>query len=518
MTTASAASASGAASGAASGSGSASEPAVSAASEPAVSATGASAAPAPAEPAVPTAPDASASAPWARRRADGATLVCFFVVALMIVPARLVLRGLPLSLTPANILALVAAVCWLCAHFTLTLGMAKGRTPVRTALFVHLTAMVASYGYATYGYLPSDELNLADRALILLVAGAGLALMVCDGVRGADRLDLVLKTAVVAGAVIAVIGACQFLLDLDLTRYLQLPVLRYTSEDGFVTARSDFRRVAATTGHPIEFGVVCAMLLPLAAHYGFQARRLGRGALRWWACAALIGAGLMFSVSRSAVLSLAAVGIVLFLGWPARRRIQTVLVGLAFLALMRLMAPGLISTFYNLFANAGTDDSVRYRTHDYDVAAYEVSRHMWLGRGAGTWYAPKYQVFDNQYLLSAVETGLIGVTVVVALFVCAIYSGLRARHLSADPATRDLGLTLAACLVVPLVGAATFDLLSFATVTGLSFLLIGAAGSLLRTADGEARLRGVPAPAPTGTGWFTPRVSRRAPGPPPPAG
>ncbi|MFJ2028467.1 O-antigen ligase family protein [Streptosporangium sp. NPDC087985] len=423
----------------------------------------------------------------ARQRADGATLVCFFVAALMIVPARLVFRVLPLSITPADLVALIATLCWLCAHFTLTLGMAKGRTPVRTALFVFVTAMVATFGYATYGYLPADELKLADHTLILLVAGAGLALMVCDGVRGPERLDFVLKAVVVAGAVIAVIGACQFLFDLDLTRYLELPGLRYTSEDGFVSARSDFRRVAATTGHPIEFGVVSAMILPIAVHYGFQARERGGPALRWWVCSGLIGVGLMFSVSRSAVLSLMGVAVVMFLGWPARRRIQTLLVTVGFLIVMRFMAPGLINTFYDLFANAGTDDSIRYRTHDYAVASYEIAKHPWLGRGAGTWYAPKHQVFDNQYLLSAVETGLIGVVTVIGLFVCGIYSGLRARYLSTDPGTRDLGLTLAACLVVPLIGAATFDLLSFATVTGLSFLLVGATGSLLRGAAETAR-------------------------------
>ncbi|ACZ83671.1 O-antigen ligase family protein [Streptosporangium roseum] len=432
-----------------------------------------------------------------RRRADGATLASLFAVALLIVPARMVFRALPLSITPASLIALAAALLWLCAHFTLTLGMAKGRNPVRTALFVYLTAIVATYGYASYGYMPSDELNLADHALILLVANAGLALMMCDGVRGAARLDFVLQAVVVAASVIAVIGAFQFLFDLDLTQYMQIPGLRYTSEDGFITERSDFRRVAATTGHPIEFGVVCAMLLPIAVHYGFQAGERAEPALRWWVCSGLIGMGLMFSVSRSAVLGLAGVGVVLFLGWPARRRLHAMGVVLVFLILMRIMVPGLLGTFYGLFANFGNDDSIRYRTHDYEVAAHEIAKHLWLGRGAGTWYAPKHQVFDNQYILSTVETGLIGIGAIVGMFACAIYAGLRARYLSSDPGTRDLGLTLAACMVVPLIGAATFDLLSFATVTGLSFLLIGAAGSLLRSATETAALH----PRDTGTFW-----------------
>lgn len=422
------------------------------------------------------------------QRADGATVAMMYALSLLVIPARLVLKGLPLSLTPANILSLLAGACWLCATFTTTLGVAKGRTPVRTALFAYVTALLATYGLASYGYLPADELKLSDHALVLVLANAGLALAVCDGVRGTRRLDVLLKTVVVGGAVVAVIGALQFVADLDLTRYLVLPGLRFATEGGVVEARDSLRRVASTTGHPIEFGVLCSMLLPLAAHYGFQARERGEPALRWWACALAIGMGLLFSVSRSAVLGLAVVAVVLLCGWPRRRRLQALAVAAVFLALTRVLVPGLINTLYGLFANAGADSSVQYRTHDYAVAAEEIGRHLWLGRGIGTWYAPKYQVFDNQYILSSVESGVIGVAVFVGIFLCAIGSALRARHLSADPGTRDLGLTLAACLVVPLLGSATFDLLSFATVTGVSFLLIGASGALLRAAraDGHA--------------------------------
>ncbi|GAA4589155.1 hypothetical protein GCM10023194_42690 [Planotetraspora phitsanulokensis] len=419
-------------------------------------------------------------------RTDGATLAVLFTFSLMIIPARLVLKGLPLSLTPANVLSLIAGLAWMCATFTTTLGLAKGRTPVRTALFVYVVALLATYGLANYGYLPSDERNLADHALVLVLANVGLALAICDGVRSRERVDFLLKGVVVAGAIIAIIAAFQFLVDLDLTKYLELPVLRFASEGGDVDARDSLRRVASTTAHPIEFGVLSAMVLPLAVHYGFKAKSLGQPALRWWLCALLIGMGLMFSISRSAVLSVGIVGFIVFLGWPGRRKLQALLVVLAFLALMRVMVPGLLNTLYGLFANFGTDSSVQYRTHDYSVAATEMSKHLWLGRGIGTWYAPKYQVFDNQYILSGVESGVIGIAVLVGIFLSGIFSALRARYLSTDPWARDLALTIAACLVAPVVGAATFDLLSFATVTGISFLLIGVAGALLRLATAEA--------------------------------
>jgi O-antigen ligase len=261
--------------------------------------------------------------------------------------------------------------------------------------------------------------------------------------------------------------------------------LRYTSEDATVIARGTENRVASTTGHPIEFGVVSSMVLPLALHYGYRAREQGLPALRWWLCAAMIASGLAFSVSRSAVLTVAAVGLVLFFGWPARRRVQALVVAVLFVGVVKVMSPGLVGTIYKLFANAGTDSSVQVRTHRYSQAGEEISKHLLLGRGAGTWYYPKYNAFDNQYIMSMVETGVIGTAALVLIFLCGFYAATRARRLSTDPGTRDLGLTLAACLASPMVGAVTFDMLSFATVTGLSFLLIGLCGALLRAAQQE---------------------------------
>jgi O-antigen ligase len=152
---------------------------------------------------------------------------------------------------------------------------------------------------------------------------------------------------------------------------------------------------------------------------------------------------------------------------------------------IRITVPGLLGAIIGLFSNIGNDESIQYRTHDYAVAGQEIGRHFWLGRGLGTWYAPKHQIFDNQYILSMVETGLFGTVTFAAIFAVACYAALRARHLSTDAGERDLGLTIAAVMLVPLVGSFTFDLLSFHTVTGLAFVLAGAAGALLRAARAE---------------------------------
>ncbi|GAA0437851.1 hypothetical protein Acor_80120 [Acrocarpospora corrugata] len=421
-----------------------------------------------------------------RRRADGASLLCVCVLVLLLTPARLVVRGLPMSLTMSDLLGLTTLTLWMCAHTTTTLGIAKGGNAVRRALFAYALAIVFLYGYATYAYLPSDELNSADHSLVLIVANLGLALGMCDAVRGRERLDFVLKGLVVAGAGMAVVGAVQWILGFDLTAYMKLPIL--SSNDvavDAVEARSGIQRVPSTTGHPIEFGVIMAMILPFALHYGFHARDRGESPRRWWIAAAMIAAGLMFAVSRSGILAVLTVGVVLFLGWTNRRRVQALGVVVLFLAVVKVLFPGLLGAFYTLFTNIGRDDSIRYRVHDYPNAIEEFLRSPLFGRGIGTWYAPKHQVFDNQYLLTLVEAGALGIAAFVGIVLVGVYGAVRARHLSDDPRDRNLALTLAAATIVPLVGAITFDLLAFPQIASLMFFMIGACGSLLRIAENE---------------------------------
>lgn len=224
--------------------------------------------------------------------ADGATLGVLFALATLIVPARLVVKGTGISLTPADLVALGMGLTWLAAQFVTNSGVAKGRTAARTVASFYVAAMFACYGGANSGYLPADERNLLDHSLVLSVAFAGATLAVCDGVRTLDRLNMLLKWVVVGGTGAAFVGALQYLFMFDLTKYMVVPVLRYTSGDNpTIIPRGGQLRVAATTGHPIEFGIVCTMVLPLAIHYALRARRAGTRSWPWWGSALLLLSG-----------------------------------------------------------------------------------------------------------------------------------------------------------------------------------------------------------------------------------
>jgi O-antigen ligase len=427
------------------------------------------------------------------RSADATTILAIFVGLQLLLPSRLIMNGLPLSLSAASILALGMGALWLCTQLTTTLGAAKGGNPVRTMLFAYFCALLASYGYAASGYLPGDERAIGDHAMVTAFALLFVALTVCDGVRSRERLYFLVRVIVVCGSAVALIGILQYLVGFDLTPHLRAPGMHFSSFDNSVGSRDGLTRAAGTTANPLEFGVFCAMVLPLSIHLAFHATQRGGRTRFWWTCVGLIGGGLMFSVSRSAIVGLTAAVLVLLVGWPARRRVWMLVAGVGFLAVIKVLSPGLLRTFLSLFQNAGSDSSVQWRTHDYATARELISQHLWLGRGVGTWYAPKHEVFDNQYLLTLVDSGVIGLVTFVGIVLSALYAAVRVgllcyhfpERVAAAATDRDLALSVAASVAVVLPTFATFDFQAFPTVSALLFLLVGIAAALLRVVRSE---------------------------------
>jgi len=432
--------------------------------------------------------------PGPPRSADATTILAIYVALQFVLPSKLVLNVLPLDLSAASLVALGLGTLWVCTQLTTTLGAAKGRSPVRTMVFAYSFALLASYAHAAFGYLPPDERHFGDHGMVIAFALIFVVLAVCDGVRSRDRLYFLLRAIVVCGSAVALVGIVQFLFHYDPVPHLRPPGMHFTAFNSSILGREGLSRAAGTTAHPIEFGVFCAMVLPLAIHIAFQATQSGRRRNFWWTCVGLIGGGLMFSVSRSAILGLTAAGLVLFVGWPARRRVWMAVASLGFLVVIKIASPGLLGTFLSLFQNAGQDDSVQWRTHDYATAKELISQHLWLGRGIGTWYAPKHEVFDNQYLLTLVDSGVIGLVTLLGIFIAAIYAAFRVRLLclglpdagATVGSDRDLALSLAASLFVIFPAFATFDFEAFPTVSSLAFLLAGICGAQLRMVSAEA--------------------------------
>lgn len=410
------------------------------------------------------------------RRRDASPTIFVYVIALFGIPAALIVAPLGAAGTPAQIIG-VAMFAWWAASRLVRRTRPTARNPVHWLIGIFAAAILASYVAGMSRPITSLELNSADRALISLAAWCGVMLIVSEGIRSRIRAWHLVQLIAGAAGFLAVLGLLQYFLGLDLAQYIKLPGLSANSAYGTSLDRSGFRRVTATAGHPIEYGVVLAALLPLVMHCALYAPSVTQRR-RWWAVAIVAGLALPMSLARSAFIGAALAVLVMYPTWPRRARRRIVAATLAGAFALSVVVPGLLGTMRSLFLNIDSDPSTQGRKDDYGPAAQYFQQHPFSGRGFGTFIPEIYRTLDNQYLGLLLEVGVIGTMAFLALLIGSIACAAIVRRSTTDAVARDLAQSLIAGIVVIGVNSATFDTFGFAMCTGTLTLLIGLVGWL----------------------------------------
>lgn len=366
---------------------------------------------------------------------------------------------------------------------------------MRVIVWIFLLTTVLTYGLGFARGLTSIEGRSADRYLIIVLSLTGVALTTADGMRSRDDLDRLLVRCLWFGGFMALVGTLQFLFGYDLVPRIHVPGLTLNQATIVIGARGrGFARVAGTTLHYIEFGVVLAMLLPIALHYALFCPPGPKRSARWLLCL-LLASNIPFSVSRAGAVSLIIVMMAMFVVWTPRVRANSVVAGIFCLAAFKVLVPGLLGTVRSLFSNFSSDPSVQGRTNDYGAVSHYIAERPWFGRGAGTFAPEVYRFLDNQYLMALITTGIVGLVALLILFGGGIVSARSVRRYGVDAASRHLGQAFFAALLAAAASSATFDSLSFPTFAAVVFLVLGAAGALRRLAVSDPQTVAAPGPA-----------------------
>jgi O-antigen/teichoic acid export membrane protein/O-antigen ligase len=416
-------------------------------------------------------------------------LTCYLVL-LELVPSAWVVPALGAVGTPSNIFALLALLWYLAAWLGGRITPAPATRSPRVIMCFLAAALLLAYislGQSNRAPL-STEVTAADRGLIGLAAWIGVVVVSSAGIRDYDRLQTLLRRAVLMGTAVAALGIFESFTKTNPIASLHIPGLDPVSTaDQFLT-RAGLTRPSSTAQHPLELAGVLTMLLPFAIQQALDPKYQGR--LRKWAPVVLIGGMIPLTVSRTSIIGLVVVLIMLLPTWrPARR--WAALVFLLFGALAAKVAvPGLGTTVVNMFSalTDGGDASTQARVSDYAGVAPYIAQRPWFGRGFGTFIPDLYRYTDNMYLLALVEIGIFGTLVIAALFLVGYRAGRLGRRLYTDEPRRELGQSFAAAMAAGLIVSGTFDSLTFPMFAGLAFLLLGLAGAYLGIARRDARL------------------------------
>lgn len=350
---------------------------------------------------------------------------------------------------------------------------------IRIALAVFLLCVGISYVLAMSRPLPPDELSPADVALVALASWSGTLLLTQDGIHERARLDTLVWRFVACGGVVAALGLVQVFTRQLWVDQLSIPGLSGAAEYA-LSSRGGFPRPAGTAIHPIEYGVLLAMLLPLSLHVAFWHQH--RAAWIRWLPAIAIMAIIPLSSSRSAYLGAGLALVICMVGWTRAQRLRIGAVAAAGVVTILVVAPNFFNGIVRLFTGASDDPSVASRTDSFTLAFEFIDRNPLFGRGLGT-FLPKYRIFDNQFLLLLVTIGIIGTAAFIAIWATTVLSLAGLRRHETDQGSRDFAMALIAAVTAGFVGLFMFDAFAFPMTIGTLFLVIGIAGGFRRITD-----------------------------------
>jgi hypothetical protein len=330
----------------------------------------------------------------------------------------------------------------------------------------------------------------SDRITTLLASVTLVCCAVVDAVRTKEQLYRLLSTLVGMGTVTAFIGIIQFSTGITVVEALRPPGFKNL---GIIPIehRAGFPRVAATASHPIEMGIVWAVLIPLALHLSRHApTQLRRRAALGSALVMLLA--LPMAGSRSAFAAAAVAFVIIASRWTFRRQANA-LAGLVVAGLLvAMISPGLLGAMGKLVeGKQGVGSLVDRRQAAQKAFQVAGKRPLW-GQGFGSYTNEVNSTVDNLWAEAAIEVGYIGIAGIALLFVSAagIAMTARARARSRDRALRDLSLTLMGMTTGIAVAGWGLSIFKYPMVLGVLYLSFGCLGVAYR-------LVSAPQPMPT---------------------
>ncbi|MGW2522455.1 O-antigen ligase family protein [Streptomyces sp. NPDC001617] len=433
---------------------------------------------------------------WLSRRVDATAVLTVYLVLAFFIPSNLALPALGGVGTPANVFALLGLLWYLATWLGGRVLPAPGTRLVRVVVCVLGLAVMAAYIADAMRESSHEEVLGADRGLIGYLVWVSLVVLTSAAVQERARLDVLMRRVVVMASLVAAIGFYDFFAATNIADSIHIPGLQSSVAAVTTLDRGAFTRPRATTAQPLEFAGMLAILLPFAIHQALDPVRRHLHVLRRWAPVVLMAGALPLSVSRTSIIGLLIVALVMVPRWKPAQRWAAIGVMTASVAVFKVLIPGLIGTITGLFASflSNSDSSTQARTVKYSAIVPYLKEHPLFGRGFGTFTPDLYFFTDNQYMLALAEMGVLGLIALLILFITGIHQGGAIRRLARSDADRELGQAFFASSLVALVISATFDSLSFPMFAGMYFLMLGAGCSYLGFIRREVSASAVPAP------------------------
>jgi len=426
------------------------------------------------------------------------SLIAGLILVVFLIPIKryTLPSQLPFNLEPYRILIAFVAAAW----FTSLLIDKRVRfraSGLEPPILLFVFAAVASVVVNNSSIQAAGVSTYVVKNLTFFASFFVLLYVLVSLVRKREQLNRLIRLLVASGSLVALSAIVESRTNYNVFNHLGhvLPFLTYhdPSLNGATSlelGRGGRLRVYGSAEHPIELSAVLVMLIPLAL---YLARSTGRRA--WFGAGVVLGLGALTSISRTGVVMMVVVGLVLVWLRPTDvKRLAPVLIPALCIACLAI--PHTLGSFYSAFFPKGgliADQSVAGqqcmcgRLAEFGPSLHEWSQRPLFGEGFGSRVVStadsvrlgvaKARLLDDQWLSSLLEIGIAGVCALLWLFTRAIRRMARIAREDDGP-DGMLAAAIAASVFAFAVGMLTFDSLGFVQVTITLFIFLAFSGVL----------------------------------------
>ena len=129
-------------------------------------------------------------------------------------------------------------------------------------------------------------------------------------------------------------------------------------------------------------------------------------------------------------------------------------------------------------------DLIEIGVNDYDLVPALIAEYPITGRGASTFLPSEYFILDNQMLGTLIQTGILGLIGILALYATGFLLPRHVRHLAGNEGeVARLAQTMCGAVFAGFVATFTFDSHGFPLHRTMLFITIGLGTALWRLAN-----------------------------------
>lgn len=332
------------------------------------------------------------------------------------------------------------------------------------------------------------------KTLTFLLSFILVFYLIVSVVRTRNAIDVLLKTLVAGGAIVAVLAIVEARTGWSPFTRLDTILPMLTPDPSFQPqiGRGGTLRAFGPAEHPIALSAALVMLVPFAVYV------VRTSSARWYVALIALVVGVLSTVSRTGVIMLLVIGLVFLVLRPREtRRLWPVLLPL--LVVTQLAVPGTLGSLKQAFlpeggliheqeGSAGSCSSAG-RIADLGPTLAEVAKKPFLGYGYGTRNVSGEDanacILDNQWLGTLLDVGVVGALAWLALFLTVLRRWGGAAIRDRSPVGWIL-VAVTASVTAYAVGMFTFDAFGFVQVTLFLFVILGIGAAAAADARGPS--------------------------------